>query len=155
MNIFILSKSPKESAEFHCDKHVPKMILESAQMLCTASNEFGIKAPYKSAYKNHPCTVWARQSWENFDWLFTLANHLNYEYKKRFNHECNHKSFDAIMEIPFMELLYKMPRGFTEFPQCMPDEYKHADPVVAYRNYYKGEKEYFAKWKLSTPIWWK
>jgi len=155
MNIFILDWSPKLSAMAHCDKHVPKMILESAQMICTASNEYGVKSPYKSAYINHPCTIWARQSWENFDWLCTLATTLNDEYKKRFKHNKNHKSYDAMMQIDMVKLFYKMPRGFTPFAQAMPDQYKHENPVVAYRNYYKSEKEYFAKWRLSTPIWWK
>ena len=36
MNIFYLSECPVESAQAHCDKHVVKRILESAQMLCTA-----------------------------------------------------------------------------------------------------------------------
>ena len=35
-NIFYLSECPVESAQSQCDKHVVKMILESAQMLCTA-----------------------------------------------------------------------------------------------------------------------
>ena len=43
----------------------------------------------------------------------------------------------------------------TEQPQCMPDEYKDNDYVIAYRNYYKGEKT-FAKWEKgrSEPRWW-
>ena len=36
MNIFVLDKDPKVAAEEHCDKHVVKMIGESAQMLSTA-----------------------------------------------------------------------------------------------------------------------
>ena len=36
MNIFFLSFDPEECAEFHCDKHVLKMILEYAQLLSTA-----------------------------------------------------------------------------------------------------------------------
>ena len=35
MNIFALHESPEVSAEMACDKHVVKMILESAQLLCT------------------------------------------------------------------------------------------------------------------------
>ena len=35
MNIFYLDKCPVKSAEMSCDKHVVKMILESAQLLCT------------------------------------------------------------------------------------------------------------------------
>jgi hypothetical protein len=31
----------------------------------------------------------------------------------------------------------------------MPDKYKCDDTVTAYRNYYIGEKAYFAKWTRS------
>lgn len=36
MNIFILDRDPLRCAQFHCDDHVNKMILESCQMLSTA-----------------------------------------------------------------------------------------------------------------------
>jgi hypothetical protein len=36
MNIFYLSKDPKQCAEWMVDKHTIKMILESAQLLSTA-----------------------------------------------------------------------------------------------------------------------
>ena len=36
MNIFVLDKDPRVAARMLCDKHVPKMIVESAQMLSTA-----------------------------------------------------------------------------------------------------------------------
>ena len=36
MNIFYVDKDPKTAAKMMCDKHIIKMILESAQMLCTA-----------------------------------------------------------------------------------------------------------------------
>ena len=154
MNIFVLSHSPVWSARFHCYKHVPKMILETAQMMCTASNEYCLDSPYKSAYKNHPCTVWARESWDNWDWLFRLATTLNQHYRIRFGHDYNHKSYDAICQIDAIKLHSLMPKGFTPHPQCMPDKYKDQNPVIAYRNYYKGEKKYFAKWRLITPEWW-
>ena len=35
MNIFYLDKDPIIAAQMSCDKHVVKMILESAQMLCS------------------------------------------------------------------------------------------------------------------------
>ena len=35
MNIFVLDEDPRVSAEMVCDKHVVKMIIESAQMLST------------------------------------------------------------------------------------------------------------------------
>lgn len=36
MNIFVLDPNPRIAAKYHCDKHVVKMILETAQMLCTS-----------------------------------------------------------------------------------------------------------------------
>jgi hypothetical protein len=36
MNIFYVDKDPVKAAKMLLDKHVVKMILESAQMLCTA-----------------------------------------------------------------------------------------------------------------------
>ena len=35
MNIFILDKDLQIAAQMLCDKHIPKMIIESAQMLST------------------------------------------------------------------------------------------------------------------------
>ena len=36
MNIFVLDEDPTIAAQMQCDKHVVKMIVESAQMLSTA-----------------------------------------------------------------------------------------------------------------------
>ena len=36
MNLFILDQDPVVAAQLQCDKHVVKMIVESAQMLSTA-----------------------------------------------------------------------------------------------------------------------
>ena len=73
MNIFYLHKCPKRAAQLQYNKHVVKMILESAQMLCTAHHcIMGSDAdvPYKVAHRNHPSTKWARQSGENYAWLY-------------------------------------------------------------------------------------
>ena len=55
MNIFYLDKCPVKAAKYQYNKHVVKMILESAQMLCTAHHcVMGEDAnvPYKVAHKN-------------------------------------------------------------------------------------------------------
>ena len=50
MNIFYLDKNPKRAAQLQYNKHVVKMILESAQMLCTAHRFYGNDdVPYKTA----------------------------------------------------------------------------------------------------------
>ena len=68
-----------------------------------------------------------------------------------------HKS-SRILNVIYDNQYYKdVPdERFTEPPQCMPDEYKDKDYVVAYRRYYVGEKKYFAKWEKgrSQPNWW-
>ena len=63
MNIFYLDKDPVVAARVQYNKHVVKMILESAQMLCTAHHCYGsseqkANVPYKQAHLNHPSTIW-------------------------------------------------------------------------------------------------
>ena len=100
MNIFILDTSPKKAAEYHCDKHVVKMILESAQMKSTAhwlhllwSNNKDLKdfrrvrdakvwllentdpvlhPPYSMTHVRHPCTLWVSSTVENYMWHYDL-----------------------------------------------------------------------------------
>ena len=63
MNLFYLHRDPVEAARMQCDRHVVKMILETAQMLSTAHIELdGIQVAYKATHKNHPSTVWVRSS---------------------------------------------------------------------------------------------
>lgn len=84
MNIFILDNDVSKCAMYHCDKHVVKMILESAQMLSTVIRESGIDCGYKITHLNHPCTIWTRESLSNWKWLRNLVEALNQEYKFRF-----------------------------------------------------------------------
>jgi len=95
MNIFYLDKSPVLSARYQCDKHVVKMILESAQLLCTAhrvldytlTSEHDSKGLYKSTHKNHPSAIWARSGYEQYSWLYhhfiALGNEYEYRYHKK------------------------------------------------------------------------
>jgi hypothetical protein len=152
MNIFILDENIEKCAEYHCDKHVIKMILESVQMLCTALNKKGFTTPYKSTHVKHPCVLWVEDSFDNFVWLRKLALALNNEYRFRFEKETDHNSILVLDEISS----YKYDScGLTEFAQAMPDKYKvPGDAVKAYRRFYLGEKMGFAKWtKRSVPDW--
>jgi len=61
MNIFFLDRDPYKAALALCDKHVPKMLLESTQMLSTAVQANAKKKfddLYKPAYPKHPMTIW-------------------------------------------------------------------------------------------------
>jgi len=136
------------------------MILESAQMLSTAhritdgndyADEQGL---YKTAHKNHPSTLWARQSKWNYMWLFDLFRFLCAEYTTRYGkYHASERLVSALSKMPTnIDPLAKL----TPVPQCMPEQYKMLNAMDAYRNYYKGEKSYFAKWNKGTPApeWW-
>ena len=162
MNIFVLDTNPRLAAQMHCDKHVPKMCVEAAQMMASALRRHGATdeqmpltkagTPYKGGYAHHPCTVWAGDSRENFVWLAQHADELCAEYSRRFGkmHSCE-------WPITIMgDLIRLIPKDrFTPFAQAMPDEYRNDDPVVAYRAYYHSKQ--FAKWEKGTPApdWWR
>ena len=151
MNIFAVATDPKIAAQQLCDKHVVKMILESAQMLCSVFPNGD--APYRRAFYNHPCTKWARESAENYEWLLDHAYAMCQEYTRRYGKV--HKSLDAISWCGSNYHKLNIPRkGLTKFAQAMPEQYKNSCGVTAYRSYYNGEKAYFAKWsKRETPSW--
>lgn len=151
MNIFLLDQNHLLNAEYHVDKHVVKMILESAQLLSTAVRLSGIDAGYKASYVNHPCAIWTRKSLANWNWLKELTSALNEEYRYRYSKKVNHKSFDVVKSLPQPNLENV---GLTEFALAMPNHYKSKDPIQAYRNYYLGEKDHLFSWtKREIPEW--
>ena len=86
MNIFYLHKDPYKAASYVYDKHKVKMILESAQMLCTAHRYYGNEdVPYKTAHLNHPSTIWCRQNVKQYYWLYNHMLALGEEYTKRYS----------------------------------------------------------------------
>jgi hypothetical protein len=146
MNIFYLSHKPSRCARWHCDKHVVKMILETAQLLYTAHWVLSITpdfttAPYRvkthePGYlsiknKKHPCAVWVRESLDNYVWLCQLGI--------------------ALCKFPPPEL---QPTGWTLPPMAMPEEYRNKNPLIAYRAYYRvGKKHILTYTKRSRPHW--
>lgn len=155
MNIFYLSDDPVEAAQMHCDKHVCKMIIETAQMMSTIHHRYGRdNPPYKPTHAKHPSTVWAGDNTRHYDWMRALGLELCREYTKRYGKV--HKT-EAIIKC-----LWKAPQGMPTLvwqdpPQCMDIEYKvEGDTIAAYRNYYIRAKARFAKWAHMTkaPAWW-
>ena len=139
MNIFYLSHDLDEAARVMYNRHVVKMILESAQLLCTAHHELGNHdVPYKSTHKNHPSAIWTRSNDLSYMWVYEHMMALGEEYKRRYGR--THLTIDKCRDV-----LMDPPAGIssTEWvspPQCMPDQYKCGDAVEAYWNYYEGEK---------------
>jgi hypothetical protein len=151
MNIFALSYNPAECARFHNNKHCSKMILEHTQMLCTNLARLGVEVPYKPVHRNHPCTLWAGKTRNNFLWLCYLTFCLGEEFTYRYGGQ--HKSI--LVAEHCMKYWGYLPEGdLTPFALAMPDEFKRRCPIESYRNYYKGDKAHLADWgKRNVPEW--
>jgi hypothetical protein len=107
MNIFYLDEDPKICAQYHCDKHVVKMIIEYAQLLSTAhrvldgfegygASKSGNRQVkiwtihdsrdeilYKATHVNHPSNIWTRSSVKNYHYMFQLWHYLCLEYSNQ------------------------------------------------------------------------
>ena len=170
MNIFVLDTDPHAAARMMCDKHIPKMLVESAQMMASALRRHGVDeselpltrrgTPYKMSFPHHPCTKWVGDSYQNFMWLYEHAKAISQEYLKRFgNRRGTHRTVRTIREMyrAFDKhfTTFDFPESkLTTFPQAVPDKYQGKDVVKAYRAYYHSKA--FAKWDKGTPApnWW-
>ena len=149
MNIFVLHFIPSICSIYHCDKHIVKMILEYAQILCTTHRFHGNEdhVLYKKTHVNHPACIWARECTANYRWLYELFSCCCKEYTFRYNKV--HKT-----ETRLLSYLKICPENLphkntpTSFVQCMPDYCKVEDDTVSsYREYYIKEKSHILKWK--------
>ncbi len=176
MNIFYLSHKPSRCARWHCDKHVVKMILETAQLLYTAhwvlaalagrlpdlSTAPRLKGSEQRGYKsirnkNHPCAIWTRESREHYFWLCQLGLALCAEHQHRFQPKEPHACFGHLLwltENPPAELVGD---GWRPPAQAMPEEFRRPkSSIVAYRVYYqesKGARGLLSYTRRHRPHW--
>ena len=152
MNIFVVDRDPIQAAKLLPDRHVTKMILESAQMisLVFSSHYWDIGkvmkvdgTPFKTekgAFKKHPCTIWAAANINHCDWLIRHARGLTAEFTHRYG-----KLHGLTQSISNASSLFHNQIGssgdynhVTKFTRAMPDEWKlnsELDDVDAYRLY--------------------
>jgi len=178
MNIFILDNDPVIAAQEQCDKHVVKMIVESAQMLSTVHrmldgvmerrpsksgamlqywklNDQRESILYKACHFNHPSTVWTRESKANYQWHYqhfiALCDEYTYRYGKV--HSTDTKLRIALQQIPTNipekhMTPFKLAMGSN--PECMLE-----DAVESYRRFYETKQKRFTMvWtKRPVPKW--
>ena len=192
MNIFALSDDPVKAAHQMIDKHIIKMPTETCQMLHTniiymqyvqahgkepqlkdlkAFHKANRSKLMKPAMLNHPSTIWARKSKQNFVWLYEHGLALCHEYTHRYDK--SHGSLDRILDVNLHEdLIYTHGypySGLTPVSIAMDDsyridldEYSQQNPnwtgwdfvIANYRHYYLEGKWEFATWKTKSPDWW-
>lgn len=154
MNIFVLDKDLEKCAQYHCDRHVVKMITEYNQLMSTACHVLMIEVDgiYKKTHVNHPCAIWVRENRSNFKYLLELNKELLKEYTYRYG-----KIHAGSRLIPLFEsIIDQIIEGdLTPHPICMPDESKvNQDVILSYRQYYISHKQKIARWKnRDIPEW--
>ena len=159
MNIFVLDRDPRLAARAHCDTHVVKMAVETAQMLSTAHHV--LESPtadhvYKPTHVNHPCNVWVRSAGGAYQWAAILLEELCREFERRRGKPHGTARLLPLLSATPMQLLagpYQLP----PHPLAMPDEFKGDCPVAAYRAFYRHAKADIARWDWlpsSRPDWW-
>ena len=177
MNIFYVDSDPEVAARNMVDKHVVKMILETAQLLSTAhrvidgeeyvgQSQSGRKAKrwrlsgnvdaimYAATHINHPSAVWVRENSANYDWLYDHLLALGREYTHRYGR--THLTIDKLKDI-----LEDAPENIeqsnvmTKMPSCMDKQYiVSLDPITNYRNYYNYGKTDLLRWSNRPPPQW-
>lgn len=180
MNIFVLDNDPVIAAQLQCDKHVVKMIVESAQMLSTAHrmlDGYVEKRPsksgkrmvdywvhpndnlegvlYKAVHHKHPSTVWTTESLANYIWHYNhwvaLCDEYTYRYGKVHSSDALLRSVLITPPVNIPEdRLTPFKLAMKDFPQCM-----FECPVKSYRAFYQTKQERFSMvWtKRSIPEW--
>ena len=176
MNLFILDKDPVKAAQLQCDKHVVKMIVESAQMLSTAHRMLDgheTRRPsksgktmskywelfderehvlYKAVHMHHPCTVWTMKTNDNYKWHYEHFVALCDEYQYRYGkvHGTDKLLRDVLAATPRnipIGYLTKQPLAMKSNPECM-----FEDVVKSYRAFYQTKQSRFKMAWTCRPI---
>jgi len=164
VNIFFTHLNPTIAAEFCCDAHVRKMVLESTQLLANAyylpnathaPPPKSDGTPYKPAHQKHPCAVWAVDDFKQWDWLRVHAYGLAKEYEFRFGslHACWHALNYMTEHLPTPWMSNKV---FLAPPLAMPEEFRSrvTSPLGCYRKYIREAKRHLHKWTKRAPPFW-
>ena len=155
MNIFITNYSPEVCAQEHVDKHVVKMVLETAQLLSGAVQQAvgrRLDDLYAPTHMNHPCAKWVRANHDNFRWTVRLGVALSREFEHRYVK--THKSTAVILRA--MAYGCHIQQGHAVVPaRAMPMEFNAAPTAVdAYRLYVAARKHHLASWTKRCKPWW-
>lgn len=178
MNIFILSQDPVTAAQMQCNKHIPKMIVESAQMLCTSHRRLDgspDRRPsksgktmvqywqlpderedifYKAVHMFHPCTVWTMENVMNYYWHYDHFVALCDEYTHRYGkvHASDKLLRDRLKRYP---VNIDMKNHMSPFPLAMksnPECIALKDPVKAYQAFYQTKQHRFKMEWTGRPV---
>ena len=175
MNIFCTDNDPDIAAFDLCDQHVrSKMQIEGAIMLAHAFDQEVLNhkdcprtklgKPRKSGkgYYKHQCSIWARESKDNFRWLVDHTLSMFEERNYRWPDSPTHHT------LAFIEWCYKNVHNTnitkdsqTPFAIAISDncecrknpEFDSLSTLEKYKEYIRKDKP-FATWTRKTPPTW-
>jgi hypothetical protein len=111
---------------------------------------------FRPCHIHHPCAVWVRETTANYTFLanlaIALAEEFKYRYPKKGAHACEAHAHWLLNHFP--EFMMDIPQ--TPFVQAMDIQYRRADPIEGYRNYYrtsKKERGLLKYTKRPVPDW--
>ena len=177
MNLFWLDEDLDKCAEYHVDKHVNKMQLEAAQILCTnliIDHLFGYVPRNLTSEENQELTKYRKenqplamedrfvpylpchQNHPSTVWCRTSLENFAWTHcyanalgsESHYRYGTTHKSLAVINSLPDPKHMKDI--GATEFAlamKIMPDKYKQGTAIESYRNFYMFDKAEFAEWK--------
>ena len=176
MNIFVTDEDPVLAARDLCDKHVrSKMQIEGAIMLAhafpqeildhpsTPRTKTGKPRRSGKGYSKHQCSIWARESKDNFMWL---VNHTLEQFEERmfrwpssaehFTKEfivwCSKNLHNTTIEKTTLTP-YAIAIGVDCICRTVIPNFDSLTAVDQYRNYIVYDKD-FALWtKRESPSW--
>lgn len=148
MNLFVTHYLPPTAATHLDDIRLRKMLLETAQMLCTELTRRGHTMPYRPTHSHHPVVLALRDD-ATLEWTIRYFTALDTEYRFRFDKP--HKSY---LDCADLILPHSPPRGFPIFANCarradLNLNFTHLPVFFAYRQYLS------ARWNRdnSPPQW--
>jgi len=179
MNLFLLNTLIDENVASLCDKHVVKMILETAQVVWATwhlhvgdlgyiEQQHGIK-PYKKTHVNHPIAIWVRKHKNHYEYAVRYGLLLCHEYTRRYGKI--HKTqahLELLMQLgfpvqkmdvpppkkakPIVKATCNIPGDFMYFPMCFDESYvirDDSDNVLGVESYRNYYKSKADKFKMA------
>ena len=108
---------------------------------------------YQDAYVNHPCTVWARKSIDNFWWLAEHCVELLSLHERYYGHKAES---DTLILNRCLQLVTSIPHskwpevGLTPFANCTIIKQEPRPNFSVHRMY---QHHLNSKWQNETPVW--
>ena len=176
MNIFVTDEDPVLAARDLCDKHVrSKMQIEGAIMLAhafpqevlnhesTPKTKSGKSRKSGKGYSKHQCSIWARESKDNFMWLVNHTLEQFNERMYRWPNSAEHFTKDFIVWCSKnLHNTTIQKSSLTPFAVAISDDcicrkiipnFNNLSVVDQYRAYIIYDKD-FATWtKRESPSW--